>query len=74
VSTQMQRQEAREIVRAAIDRLPEQQRACMVLHDLEGLSYRETGEVLGLTANHVGVVLYHARTRLRELIEGGDFL
>jgi RNA polymerase sigma-70 factor (ECF subfamily) len=73
VSTQIQRRESQEIVRAAIERLPERQRACMVLHDLEGLSYREAGEVLGITANHVGVLLYQARIRLREIIEEGGF-
>jgi RNA polymerase sigma-70 factor (ECF subfamily) len=71
VSTQVQVREAQEIIRAAIDLLPERQRACMVLHDLEGLSYKEVGEVLGITANHVGVVLYHARIGLRALIEEG---
>ncbi len=74
VSTQMQRRESQEIVRAAIETLPEQQRACMVLRDLEGLAYREVAEVLGITANHVGVLLYKARTRLRTVIEEGDFL
>jgi RNA polymerase sigma-70 factor (ECF subfamily) len=71
VSTQVQRRESQEIVRAAIERLPERQRACTVLHDLEGLSYREVGEVLGITANYVGVLLYQARIRLREIIEEG---
>lgn len=73
VSTQVQVREAQEIVRAAIDLLPDKQRDCMILHDLEGLSYRETGEVLGITANYVGVLLYHARTGLRSLIEEGGF-
>jgi len=73
VSTQIERRESQEIVRAAIERLPERQRECMVLRDLEGLSYREVGEVLGITANHVGVLLYQARVRLRELIEEGGF-
>jgi RNA polymerase sigma-70 factor (ECF subfamily) len=73
VSTQIERRESQEIVRAAIDRLPERQRACMVLHDLEGLPYREVAEVLGITANYVGVLLYQARMRLRDLIEEGGF-
>jgi len=71
VSTQVARRESQEIVRAAIEQLPERQRACTVLHDLEGLSYREVGEVLGITANYVGVLLYQARIRLREIIEEG---
>ncbi len=71
VSTQLERRESQEIVRAAIDSLPERQRACMVLRDLEGLPYREVAQVLGITANHVGVLLYHARIGLRKLIEEG---
>jgi RNA polymerase sigma-70 factor (ECF subfamily) len=73
VSTQVQVREAQEIVRAAIDLLPDKQRDCMILHDLEGLSYKETGQVLGIKANYVGVLLYHARTGLRSLIEEGGF-
>lgn len=71
VSTQVQMREARDIIRAAIDLLPEKQRACMVLHDLEGLAYKEVGEVLGITANYVGVLLYQARLALRTMIEEG---
>ena len=73
VSTQIRRRESQEIVRAAIDSLPERQRACMILRDLEGMAYREVADVLGITANHVGVLLYKARNRLRTLIEEGDF-
>jgi len=74
VSTEIERRESQEIVRSAIERLPERLRACTVLHDLEGLSYREVGEVLGITANYVGVLLYQARARLREIIEEGGFV
>ena len=73
VSTQIQRRESQEIIRAAIDMLPEKQRACMTLHDLEGLAYREVADVLGITTNYVGVLLYHARSGLRRLIEEGGF-
>lgn len=73
VSTQMQRRESQEIVRAAIETLPEPQRACMVLRDLEGLSYREVAEVLGIRPNYVGVLLYKARTGLKKRIEEGGF-
>ncbi len=74
VSTQLQRRESQEIVRAAIDMLPEKQRACVILRDLEGLRYREVAEVMGITPNHVGVLLYKARTGLKKLIEEGDLI
>ncbi|MHC4591820.1 MAG: RNA polymerase sigma factor [Planctomycetota bacterium] len=73
VTTQVRRRESQEIVRAAINRLPERQRDCMILHDLEGFLYREVAEILGITANHVGVLLYQARIGLRKLIEEGGF-
>lgn len=74
VSTQLHRREARELVRAALDEMPERERACIVLHDLEGLRYREVAEVLGITVNYVGVLLYKARAGLRKLIEEGGLL
>jgi RNA polymerase sigma-70 factor (ECF subfamily) len=48
---------------AAIDPL-QAQVFCLVR--LEGLSYREAAGQLGVTANHVGVLLNRARTTLRE--------
>ena len=74
VATQLERKEAQEIVRAALDSLTERQRTCVVLHDLEGFRYREVAEMLGLTVSHVGVVLFHARAALKKLIEEGGFL
>ncbi|MHC4479599.1 MAG: RNA polymerase sigma factor [Planctomycetota bacterium] len=72
VSTQLQRRECQEIVRAAIDRLPERQRDCLILHDLEGFLYREVAEILDISTSHVGVLLYQGRIALRGLIEEGD--
>jgi RNA polymerase sigma-70 factor, ECF subfamily len=43
--------ELREIVNRAIDDLPEQYKAVVVLHHLEGLSYTEVGKVLGVPGN-----------------------
>jgi len=37
---------------------------------LDGLTYREIAEVVGLTENHVGVALTRARKRLAELMKG----
>lgn len=54
---------------AAIHVLRDSDRA-LVLLSLEGLSYREIGEVTGLTENHVGVALTHARRRLADLLKG----
>ncbi len=73
VATRVQQRESQELVRAAVDMLPERQRACMVLHDLEGLPYREVAEVLDTTTSNVGVLLFKARIGLRKLIDEGAF-
>lgn len=54
---------------AALRRLPDSDRALLLLQ-LDGLSYRDMGEVLGLTENHVGVALARARQRLAAQMKG----
>jgi RNA polymerase sigma-70 factor, ECF subfamily len=59
-----------EQLRAAVRQLPLGLRQVVVL-TLEGLSNRETGEVLGLSESNVAVRLTRARAALRELITDG---
>jgi RNA polymerase sigma-70 factor (ECF subfamily) len=54
----------------AFDRLPPEQRALMLLVTVEGLSYRETAETLGVPIGTVMSRLSRARKALRELTEG----
>jgi RNA polymerase sigma factor (sigma-70 family) len=61
--------EARELlglVRAAIDLLPEGQRAVVLLHYLDGLSCQEIAALLGRSTGAVRVRLHRARAELRE--------
>jgi RNA polymerase sigma-70 factor, ECF subfamily len=60
-------QQRSERLQAAVRRLPLGLRQVVVL-TLEGLSNRETGEVLGLSESNVAVRLTRARAALRELI------
>lgn len=53
----------REHLFAALRDQADADRALLLLH-LDGLSYQEMGEVLGMTENHVGVALSRARQRL----------
>jgi len=55
-------------LRAAVGRLPEDLR-CTLLLRLDGLSDREIGRRLGITANATGVRLFRARRSLRNLID-----
>ena len=52
-------------VRRAIDALPEEQRAVVVLRELEGLGFREIAELLGLPLGTVESRVIRARERLK---------
>lgn len=58
--------ERAELLREAIDGLPAQMRACLVLRVDQDLSYREIAEVLRLSAETVKAHLFQARQRLKE--------
>lgn len=60
--------ELRGILDHAVSQLPEGQRLVFVLRDLQGLSVRETAQVLDLTENNVKVRLLRARLALREML------
>jgi RNA polymerase sigma-70 factor (TIGR02960 family) len=50
---------------AALQRLAPRQRACLLLHDVVGLSYAEVADVLGLTVAAVTSMLFRARQAAR---------
>lgn len=52
----------------ALTQLSEDAREVVVLRDVQGLSTKETAELLGLTEGAVKVRLHRAHTRLRELV------
>ncbi|MCS6993570.1 MAG: sigma-70 family RNA polymerase sigma factor [Anaerolineales bacterium] len=58
--------EARRQLDQAIQKLPEKLRVVFLLRDIEGLSIKETGEVLNLTETAVKTRLLRARLALRE--------
>jgi RNA polymerase sigma-70 factor (ECF subfamily) len=70
----VERQELRERLLAALAELPEQHREVVLLHDLEGWKHREIGERLGLPEGTVRSHLHHARRRLRQILGRGDLL
>ncbi|MBS0197347.1 MAG: sigma-70 family RNA polymerase sigma factor [Planctomycetes bacterium] len=65
----LERRETRDLVRACIDRLPENYRIVLVLRDIEGVDTDEAATVLGMTANAVKTRLHRARQALRELLD-----
>lgn len=67
--TLVERREARDLVRACIDRLPEGHRAVLLLRDIEEMSTEEAAAALGVTPGTVKVRLHRARQALRTLLE-----
>jgi RNA polymerase sigma-70 factor (ECF subfamily) len=65
----LEREELRQTVRAAIERLPESYRIVLQLRDIEELSTAETAEILGVTKNVVKIRLHRARQALRTLLD-----
>jgi RNA polymerase sigma factor (sigma-70 family) len=57
-----------EILHEAISRLPESQRAVIMLRDYEGYSYEEIAEITGLSESQVKVYIYRGRMFLKNYI------
>ncbi len=62
--------ELREVLREAINALPQDYRAIVVLRDIEGLSNQEAADVLGTTVFAIKSRLHRARLVLRERLAG----
>jgi RNA polymerase sigma-70 factor (ECF subfamily) len=65
----VQRQETRELVRRAIDELPDIYRTVLLLRDIEGLETEEAGRILGVNSAVVKTRLHRARQALRTLLD-----
>ena len=55
----------------AIRRLPDHQRAILVLHDVEGFTHEEIGEFLGVPVGTSKTTLSRARAAVRRLLSDG---
>ena len=54
----------------ALAQLPERARSVIVLHDVEGYTHVEIGEMLGIPGGTARSDLHHARQKLRGLLKG----
>lgn len=57
-----------EILKEAVDRLPEVQKMVLLLRDYEGYSYEEIGEMANLNESQVKVYIFRARVFLKKYI------
>lgn len=60
--------ELQEVLRAALDALPQVRREIVLLHDLEGWKHREIADRIGLPSGTVRSHLHFARKALREAL------
>lgn len=67
---ELQSEELREKIQAAVDGLPEIYRTVFLVRDVDGLSTEETAEALQLSVPTVKTRLHRARLALRESIAG----
>lgn len=68
VETEMIRDERLDKINAYIKELPERQNHAVFLRDIEGHSYKEISEIMGIDENLVKVTLFRARENLRKKI------
>lgn len=55
-----------ELVKRLMDQLPEKQRTCMQLRDMEGKPYKEIAQVMGITEQQVKVNIFRARQSIKQ--------
>jgi len=60
--------ETRAAVRAAIARLPENEREAVLLCEIEDLPLRDAAEILGWGESRIKVTLFRARRRLKDML------
>jgi RNA polymerase sigma-70 factor (ECF subfamily) len=66
---QLERREAKQVVHAVLEKLPEKKRTVLVLFELEGLSGEEIAEVVGCPVQTVWTRLFRARQEFARQLE-----
>lgn len=71
-SEQMIQKDKLHIVRRIIDELPEKQRTCLQLRDIEGKAYKEIASILDITEDQVKVNIFRARQTVKQRFQQFD--
>lgn len=69
-----ERQELSRLLQAGIALLPDDQRVALVLSDVQGFSYQEIAEAMGVPKGTVKSRLHRARARLRDYLQDREEL
>jgi RNA polymerase sigma factor (sigma-70 family) len=59
----------REVIDKEVEKLPEKQKAVIMLRDYEGYDYRSIGKITGLTEAQVKINIFRARKFLKEQLK-----
>ncbi len=71
-SERMIQKDKLDIVRRIIDELPEKQRSCLQLRDIEGKAYQEIAGILGITVEQVKINIFRARQTVKQRFQRFD--
>lgn len=55
-----------QLIRQFINQLPEKQRSCMQLRDIEGKAYKDIANILNMTEQQVKINIFRARQTIKE--------
>ncbi len=66
---QLEQKERRELLREAVEELPDDQKAVIVLRDFQDLSYEEIGEALDIPLGTVKSRLKRAREKIKQILQ-----
>jgi len=71
----VERRQLNALIQAGISTLPAEQRVVLVLSDIQGMSYQEVAEVMGISLGTVKSRLSRGRAKVRDfLVENGELL
>lgn len=68
----VEKQEAKQAIMKAISTLPEEQRICIILRDVQGFSYTEISDILSCSLGTVKSRLFRGRRALKENLKDSE--
>ena len=69
---QLQQNDRINIIKNIMDSLPEKQKSCLQLRDIESKSYKEIAEIMSITEEQVKINIFRARQKIKEKLQTID--